>query len=342
VRSLEALLLLLLGATTACHGANDGCADENAGGPVVLVSNRIYPSVVAAGSTMVYFVDGAGVIAVPKCGGAPSTLYSGPAVGLAVDSQSVYWSDSEGVESVPQSGGTPTTVISLPQFSQPWHAGAIAIDSDSVYYAASGLDPRSAAASSGVFRVPKSGGMPVTLAVSLPVGVPLVAVDETSVYWAVVGYSPGPVLAILRVAKTGGSPVTLASMNYVPMPSPAIGLAVDSTSVYWSDSGDGTVLSVPKGGGAPKTLASAPNAGALAVDSTGIYFLAERFDQDGGANGTVLRVPLAGGKPTTLISSGLVSPTAIAIDSNSIYVTDALGSSRDAGNTGTVTKLRKP
>jgi hypothetical protein len=45
----------------------------------------------------------------------------------------------------------------------------------------------------------------------------------------------------MKVSTGGGTPTTLASGQSSPS-----AIAVDATSVYWTDSGSGTVMKLPK------------------------------------------------------------------------------------------------
>jgi hypothetical protein len=119
----------------------------------------------------------------------------------------------------------------------------------------------------------------------------------------------------------GAGLVTLASAQPLPL-----GLAVDSTSVYWTDAHpsakgpgplDGTVMKVALCGGAPTTLATGDFRGrGVAADATSVYWT--------NSGGTVMKVPLNGGKTTTLASTfgDANQPAAIAVDATSVYWTN--------------------
>jgi hypothetical protein len=168
------------------------------------------------------------------------------------------------------------------------------------------------------------------------------AVDRASIYWTTRG-------AVMRMSLVGANPAVLASGWPLPPPqgppsgpdggsglSSRGGIAVDGTSVYWTECGgaaaDGTVMKTALEGGTPTAFASAQaRPMGVAVDAVNVYW-ANNGSSDV-ADGTVMRVPHAGGPPTTL-ASGQAGPVGIAADSVNVYWT----SSRGPG-TGSVMKV---
>jgi hypothetical protein len=116
-------------------------------------------------------------------------------------------------------------------------------------------------------KAPKGGGAIVSLtpnAPSLPTAG--IAVNGTDVYWA----SMVPA-GIRTVPVGGGAPSLLAPDTVASMPGP---IAVDSTSVYWADMVSGSVLKAPLGGGMATTIATGQDSTeGIAVDETSVYLL---------------------------------------------------------------------
>jgi hypothetical protein len=151
-----------------------------------------------------------------------------------------------------------------------------------------------------------------------------ITTDGTTVYWtgcdrahAVVG----------KVGVGGGSPTTLISLPArdgvnCTIDGAALGIAFDSTSVYWLR-GDRELDSVPLSGGTPTTLASWRSASArsIAIDSGYVYF---GYSVITGNLGVVAKVPLGGGAVTTLASWSTTpavpdGPGAIALGGGDLY-----------------------
>jgi hypothetical protein len=105
--------------------------------------------------------------------------------------------------------------------------GPIAVDSMSVYWATGGA----------VSKVGLAGGQPVTL-VALETGPTSLAVDDKSAYWAM-PFHDRRTGTVMKVALDGNAPTIVASdqgSNF------SASMAVDGTSVYWTDRLRGTVM----------------------------------------------------------------------------------------------------
>lgn len=106
------------------------------------------------------------------------------------------------------------------------------------------------------------------------------------------GSGSGPSVEGGAAGAVSGGPaafVTLASGQACPW-----GMAVDSTSVYWTTCGDptgGFVLKVPKVGGTVTTLASGDRLSGIAVEADSVYWIAGSADASNPGSGAVMRVP---------------------------------------------------
>jgi hypothetical protein len=73
---------------------------------------------------------------------------------------------------------------------------------------------------------------------------------------------------VVKAPVSGGAATTLARAQGSPR-----SIAVDATSVYWTDNLSGTVMTVRICGGAPVTLASGQDGPTfIAVDATSVYW----------------------------------------------------------------------
>ena len=123
------------------------------------------------------------------------------------------------------------------------------------------------------------------------------------------------------VAKAGGSVTELAPRT--SLQDQPVSLAIDTTYVYWTDSGHQDVRKVPIAGGAVEVLATRQEEPhGIAVNATHIYWAAT-------TSGRVLRQPLAGGEVQT-VASGLIAPTDLALDAQNVYVATWGPASEDA------------
>jgi hypothetical protein len=208
---------------------------------------------------------------------------------LAVDAMSVYWATGDGlIMKVAIDGGALTTLAS----GQGQYGEGIAVDATSVYWTGAGE----------LMKLPLGGGTPIPLSNDFTND--NIAVGSAGVYGTNGNDAP------VSVPLDGGATVTLGQGSGQN----TYGIAVDSTSLYWTDFSDpGTVEKVSLSSGQPTMLATGHVAEGLAVDATSVYWV-------NAGNGTLMKVPLNGGTAETL-ASGLDGASGLAIDATNAYVT---------------------
>lgn len=244
------------------------------GEPEVLASHQAVPEGIALDDDAVYWiargvaVGNGQLMRVPKAGGepAPQAVALATYGTLAVDDQNIYLSDRFFVESIPKAGGAPQVIA---QLNSPAMLG-IAIDDRRVYFTdmAGGsvrsvakvggeaaaftrtCTPGSVAAVDGyiywtacldvsLFRAPSAGDPAVAL-VPGKYAAHDFAVTSEHVYFATVGGFSVPG-GIYRLPRAGGDieMVTGGGCGYW-------GIAVDATSVYFTNRLDGTVNAIDR------------------------------------------------------------------------------------------------
>lgn len=304
-------------------GVTEGGVTEGGGQNIVILSEGLnLPGAIAVNSSRVYWIAGDGTLmSVPKGGGARDSVGTGCKPGaLAIDGSHAYCGGNDGtVIALPLGGGAPTILASAQPVSD------ITVDGSRVYFTTYyGLRPAGNNDISVVAAVGLGGGALDVLATRQRVPSSLV-VDGSSVYWlTLVDPATATGTTVMRVGLEGGTPVPLAMGSGR---SPSIGasrnktIAVDGTSVYWSEV-EGTIRKAPLGGGAATVLAEAQDIpGAIALDQNYVYW----------ANVTaIVKAPLAGGTPTQLAGEGAAS---IALDATHIYWTNS-----DKGTVATMPK----
>jgi hypothetical protein len=183
---------------------------------------------------------GGSVVRAPIGGGCATVLINEPWAfyAMAVDDTTVYLGGrSPSIISLPLAGGAVTTNATWQSDERP---GEIAVDGKNIYWTSWNVD-----GTGRVLKSPKHGCGATTLACGSWDPGPI-ATDGINVYWA--GIAGGAV--VMKVPTGGGPATTLACM---PNPEPPgsgsywiTGLALDATSVYWLNSGMGSVIKTAK------------------------------------------------------------------------------------------------
>jgi hypothetical protein len=186
----------------------------------------------------------------------PVKLASCACTGVALDNSNVYWTDGNKVMAAPKLGGMPTMLA----VANAIPTRGIVVGGMSVYFLDSGTNGQDGR----VMKVSTQGGPPVTLA-SGQVGPVAIVIDNANVYWTTESGN------IMKVAASGAAPpVVLASGELDPSGIYLRGIAVDGTSVYWTNAS--AVKKMGLDGENPTTLAAADRPLEVAVDTTSVYW----------------------------------------------------------------------
>lgn len=234
-----------------------------------------------------------------------ATAALGSITDIAVDDTNVYWLEGTAdggtrVMKAPVGGGA-SAEIATSTLSPAY----LTINATSVYW----NDYDMPGSTGALWSAPLAGGAAVKLTTYIPDVATLgnLAVDDTNLYW--VSYTTGTVHA---VSIDGGTATDLATGP----PGPTA-VAVDAQYVYWlnaGQSGSGSIMRLPKKGGAPNTLATLnvdDLRGAIATDTKSIYVRAGSVEGD-----NLFAVPLAGG---TAASLGAHADDRLALDTDFLY-----------------------
>ncbi len=209
------------------------------------------------------------------------------------------------------------------------NALALTVDSSNVYWTES-ADGTNGTGTITVKKIGINGGTVSTLASSQrPTSVYAwdIAVDSDSVYW-IEQYQNN--LSSLKKVEINSGIVT----ELVSDPARPLGLAIDSSALYYTDNNAGTINKIDKNGGTPTVLVSGQNKPHhIAVDSTYVYWVNE-------GDGLINKVAINGGSVTNITSvTGDVIKRSwashiIAVDSANLYFID-----NPTGTTGTINKV---
>jgi|SRR5450631_187348 len=324
------------GGGSPTDGAVDGAATDG-GAPTVVATLSGVPASLATDGTRLYAtilqtsagLDGK-VQSVAKTAtdatpdaGTVTTLASGlkQPLAIAVNGGTVLWADTDvafpglpNLLAVPVSGGTTTELI-----SGLYTMTRFAISGSVLYGITSNLQVITAFPLSGA----DAGAGQTVYPGNSPNGVEGPDSDGTYVFFL----TPGVTNQDLYRTGIGGTGLTDLVKNASSASVDGDYILDDSTSVYWSDSGTGSVFSVSKtaaAGATAKMLATVASGSApvqLALDGDNIYML---------SSAQLLRIPKAGGTTPVVLASVsgggsdkyLVAPAnavALAVDNSFVY-----------------------
>jgi sugar lactone lactonase YvrE len=157
-----------------------------------------------------------------------------------------------------------------------------------------------------LYRIPLAGGPGTMVTSSLPPVTNTIAVE------------PDESVAYVASSTQGLFVLHLADATLDPMaPGSAWNVVMDDNALYFTTSNNGptgsnAVMSIPKGGGIPNTLATSTYAFAIALSGDHLYYTDEWA-------GTVQRVSKQGGLPTLVTADVDSYPTAIVTDDTCVY-----------------------
>jgi hypothetical protein len=240
-------------------------------------------------------------IALPKTGGAPTTLVDIPrnifnsrnVRRLSTDGVNLYWLLSDNtLNAVPLTGGAPITLASA--LDNP--IGLAAGDG----YALWTESPPGSFHRGALKKVPAEGGTVATLASGLQ-SPGFVTFSGSNAFWT----EP---YRIAGIFPAGGEITTVVS----GLPGDFARIATDGTNVYFTTDKAASILKVPVNGGAVENLAPVHNilTSDITTDGVNVYWIE--------STGNVWKVPIGGG-PATLLSASVGTGGSLDIGGGSVF-----------------------
>jgi hypothetical protein len=225
------------------------------GGPIVpLVTDQLGPTAVALSDGFAWIGCDGGLARVPlDAQGTPFFVSTFITHAVAVHAGTVYMSSGPNIVSIPVLGGAVQQIAPGSSFVE-----AIVVNDTSVYWTASGGQIQSA---------PVGGGPMITVA-SFPAAPFGIAIDSVYVYYSITAFGNGADGMIMRAPLDLSSPPeALAPAETQPGQ-----LVLDGSTLFWVDH-SGTVRTMPASGGTPTSLhAGGPGPNSIAVDATSVYW----------------------------------------------------------------------
>ncbi|OIQ99461.1 hypothetical protein GALL_183980 [mine drainage metagenome] len=319
----------------------------NSFGITALASKIGTPENLVVNGQYIYWVDGGRLNKTSISGAVTTVLQNGtrdPVAGstadIVVDGTYAYWVNTVSSTScspsctwtilrVPIAGGTPSQLASTNS-----EIVALASDANNIYWEERGIGPVTTGCQCGstIKAVPKIGGTVVTLVDGLLNGltsgswIPTggIAVSGSAIFFA---DSTSTSYQMLEIPNTGGTVSILATVptNIGNAQNAIRSITAGSANVYWLDSGNSVLDSVPIVGGSVTTLANGLNGPTdLAINASTAYWV-----ESGASSGCCLQmgagqirqVSLAGGTASTLVS-GIDAPSALSTDTSNVYWTE--------------------
>lgn len=312
-------------------------------------------NVVVSGQNL-YWLDGSRLNKTSIAGAVTTVLSTGTRDALAgatadivVDGTNAYWVNTNSstncspsctwtIQAVSLSTGVSSTLVTTSR-----QIVALVSDASNIYWEERAIEPVTTACSCGssVKMIAKAGGAISTLVDGmLNGGLPAAPVGQIAASWfptggisvsgsrVYFGVSTSTSYQLMGISNAGGVTTVLANVatSVVNAQSAILSINADAANLYWLDTGNGALDTLPLAGGTVSALATGlVSPRALTINSS-TAFWTESGALSGccmqmGA-GQIRQVALTGGAvPSTLIS-GLDAPVALAVDALNIYWTE--------------------